>query len=57
MFCRHGETGFVVKPAAAEAWFICPIQSILGFPHLCFKALFMKTKTGTWRLPYKRHIL
>lgn len=56
VFCPHRVIGLVVK-LAAETWSICPIQSTLGFPHLCSKALFMKTKTGTWQLPYKCHIL
>lgn len=55
VFCPHRVIGLVVK-LAAETWSICPIQSTLGFPHLCSKALFMKTKTGTWQLPYKCHI-
>lgn len=56
VFCPHRVIRFVVK-LAAETWSICPIQSTLSFPHLCSKALFMKTKTGTWRLPCKCHIL
>lgn len=56
VFCPHRVISFVVK-LAAETWSICPIQSTLGFPHLCSKVLFMKTKTRTWQLPCKCHIL
>lgn len=41
--CPRRVIVFVVK-LAAETWSICPIQCTLGFPHLCSKALFMKTK-------------
>ena len=56
VFCPHRVIGFVVK-LAAETCSICPTPSTLGFPHLCSKALFMKTEIGTWRLQCKCHIL
>lgn len=56
VFCPHRVIGFVVK-LAAETRSLFPIQSTLSFPHLCSKALFMKTKPSTWRLPCKCHIL
>lgn len=52
VFCPPRVIRLFVK-LAAEIRSICPVQSTLDFPHLCSKALFMKTKPETWQLPCK----